>query len=134
MKVDMNYKFKEIDGSVAKERVTDVDKEGNPKRDIQGFPLLKTGKPRTLRSICIRVLSNPPSSGIDKMTGREKEVRAEDNIKYAVLAERIHKSNSLVDLSAEEIVVLKDFINKSYNKSPLLIKQAYDILDPTTKN
>lgn len=134
MKVDMNHKIRELDGSVAKERIPDLGDDGNPKRDAQGFPLLKVGKPLTLRSICVRVLTSPPSSGVDKMTGREKEVRAEENLKYAVLAERIHKSNGLIDLSAEDIVLLKDFTNKSFNRSPLIVKQVYDTLDPTTKN
>lgn len=134
MKIDMNHKIRELDGSVAKERVPDLDNEGNPKRDAQGFPLLIVGNPLTLRSICVRVLTNPPSPGVDKMTGREKEVSSDDNIKYAGLAERINKTKDLIDLPAEEIALLKKFVNLNFNRSPLIVKQVFDTLDPTTKN
>jgi hypothetical protein len=132
MKVDMNYKFKEIDGKVVMERVVDEYKDGNPKRDGQGFPLMKLGKAFTLRAACLSVLTNPPVD-IDQRSQRPKEVGYEEKLKMADLAQRIYKCNGLVDLNADEIVLLKDLINKRY-LAPLTIKQAYDILDPTTKN
>ena len=132
MKVDMNYKFKEIDGKVVMERVVDEHEDGNPKRDAQGFPLMKLGKPFTLRAACLSVLTSPPTD-TDKRTNQPKEIAVEEKLKMADLAQRIYKSNSLIDLTADEIVLLKDYINKRY-RSPLTVKQAYDILDPTTKN
>lgn len=132
MKVDMNYKFKEIDGKVVRERVVDEYDDGNPKRDSQGFPLTKVGEPFTLRKACLSVLTSPPIE-TDKRTNQPKEIGYEEKLKMADLAQRIYKSNSLIDLTADEIVLLKDGINKRY-RSPLTVKQAYDILDPTTKN
>lgn len=133
MKVDMNYKFKEVDGkTIVKERVVDEYDDGNPKRDSQGFPLMKLGKPFTLRMACLSVLTSPPIDTDDR-TGKSKEIAVEEKLKMADLAQRIHKSNGLIDLKSEEITMLKGFINKRY-RSPLTVKQAYDILDPTTKN
>ena len=130
MKVDMNYKFKEIDGKVTREQVMDEDELGNPKRDGQGFPLLKFGKPFTLRAACLNVLQRPPQV-IDPKTQRPKDVSAEDKLKWADLAMRIYKSNGLFELTPEEQVLLKDFINKRYT-APLTVKQAFETLDPTT--
>lgn len=130
IKVDMNYKFKEIDGKVSREQVVDEDEQGNPKRDGQGFPILKLGKPFTLSVACLNVLTNPPQD-INPQTNRPKEVSAEDKLKWADLAMRIYKSNGLFELAPEEQVLLKDFINKRY-RNPLTVKQAFEILDPTT--
>lgn len=128
MKVDFNYKFKEIDGKPSRELVIDEDEKGNPKRDTTGSPLLKLGPIFTLRSACLNVLQNPPVE-VDPRTGREVEVSAEEKLGWADLAMRVYKGG-LVDLSAEEVVLLKKFLNKRY-RNPLVIRQAYDALDPT---
>ena len=70
---------------------------------------------------------------MDKRTQRPKEVGFEEKLEMADLAQRIYKCNGLIDLNADEIVLLKNLINKRY-LAPLTIKQAYDILDPTKKN
>lgn len=132
MKVNMNYKFKEIDGEVSVQRVMDEDKEGNPKRDGEGFPIMKKGEPFTLRAACLSVLTMPPAD-VDPRTQRPKEIAVEEKLKMADLAQRIYKCNGVIDLQAEEITMLKDFINKRY-RAPLTVKQAHDILDPSTKN
>ena len=130
MKIDVNYKFKNIEGVVQREMIIDEDDDGNPKRDREGIPILKLGKPFTLRSACTNVLVNPPVD-VDPKTGREKEVKAEDKLKWADLAMRIYKSNSLIELAPEEIVLLKRFINKRY-KNTLTVQQAHAVLDPTS--
>ena len=130
MKIDINYKFKTIEGKVSKEMVVDEDKEGNPKKDDRGRPLFKRGPSFTLRSACLNVLINPPVD-IDPRTQGEKETSAEDKLKWADLAQRIYKANGPMDLSADEIVLLKEFINKRY-RNPLTVSQAYAILDPTS--
>lgn len=130
MKVDMNYKFKEIDGKVTREQVIDEDEKGNPKRDGQGFPMLKLGKPFTLRAACLNVLTNPPQE-IDPRAQRAKDIPAEDKLQWADLAMRLYKSNGLFELAPEEQILLKDFINKRY-RNPLTVKQAFEVLDPTT--
>lgn len=129
MKVDVNYKFKDLEGKVVKEQVLDEDEKGNPKRDKEGFPLLKFGTPLTLRKICIEVLVNPPVD-IDPQTRRPKEIESEKKLKMWNLAQAIHASDGLIDLKSEEIVMLKSLINKRY-ASPLTVAQAFAILEPT---
>ncbi len=130
MKIDVNYKFKNIEGKDQKEMIIDENENGNPKRDSDGQPLLKLGKPFTLRSACINVLTSPPID-IDPKTGRPKETTAEDKLKWADLAQRIYKSNGLIELAPEEVILLKGFINKRY-RNPLTVQQAHAVLDPTT--
>lgn len=131
MKIDMNYKFKDLDGKVEKQRVLDEDEKGNPKRDREGFPMLKMGPPLTLRKICTEVLVNP-SVDIDPATKRPKEVPADVKLNAWNLAQKIHASDGLTDLEAEEITMLKKAINRRYS-SPATVAQAFDILDPTAE-
>lgn len=131
MKIDVNYKFKDLEGKVVKEQILDEDEKGNPKRDKEGFPLVKLGSPLTLRKICIEVLVNPPVD-IDSQTRRPKEVDSEKKLKMWSLAQDIHASNGLVDLQSDEIEMLKKLINKRYS-SPLTVAQAFATLDPTDK-
>lgn len=131
MKVDVNYKFKDLEGKVVKEQILDEDEKGNPKRDKEGFPILKFGSPFTLRKACIEVLVNPPID-IDPQTRRPKEIESEKKLKMWSLAQIIHASNGLVDLQSDEIEMLKKLINKRYS-SPLTVAQAFAILDPTAE-
>ena len=130
MKVDLNHKFKTLDDKVVKEQVIDQDESGNPIRDKDGFPLLKIGSPFTLRKACERALLDTPA---DPKTGRPEQLSADDKLKRWGIAQRIHASNSTIELSAEEIVLLKELINKKY-PSPLTVAQAYEALDPTGKD
>ena len=109
----------------------DEDERGNPKRDREGFPMLKMGPPLTLRKVCTEVLVNP-SVDIDPATKRPKEVAADVKLNAWNLAQRIHASDGLVELDAEEIAMLKKGINKRY-PSPATVAQAFDILDPTAE-
>lgn len=131
IKVDMNYKFKDLEGKDIKEQVLDEDEKGNPRRDKEGFPLLKFGSPLTLRKICIEVLINPPVD-IDPQTRRPKEIDSDEKLKMWNLAQEIHASNGLVDLESDEIKMLKKLINKRYT-SPLTVSQAFATLDPTAE-
>jgi len=131
MKIDMNYKFRDLDGKVEKERILDEDEKGNPKRDREGFPMLKLGAPLTLRKICTEVLVNPPMD-IDPATKRPKEVAADIKLDAWNLAQRIHASDGLVDLTSDEVTMLKKAINRRY-PSPATVAQAFAILDPTAE-
>lgn len=132
IKVDMNYKFKDLEGKDIKEQVLDEDEKGNPKRDKEGFPMLKFGAPFTLRKACIEVLVNPPVD-IDPQTRRPKEVESEKKLKMWNLAQEIHASNGIIDLESDEIKMLMKLINKRYT-SPLTVAQAFATLDPTAEN
>lgn len=106
MKIDVNYQFVNLDGKVIKEPTTDKKKEGPP---------------FTLRKVCTTILLNP---------GEEK-IKAEDKIERYHLAQKIHQSNGLVDMQAEEVALLKRLIGENY--PPLTVGQAYEILDPHKK-
>lgn len=131
MKIDFNYKFKDLEGKDIKERVVDEDEKGNPKRDKEGFPLLKLGDALTLRKVCIEVLVNPPVD-IDPTTRRSREIESDKKIEMWNLAQEIHASNGLIDLKSDKIVMLKKLINKRYT-SPLTVAQAFATLDPTAE-
>ncbi len=130
MKIDVNYKFLNIRGKVQRETEVEKDKNDLPIRDKHGNLVPKLGPPFTLRSACLNVLVNPPVDS-DSRTGKPTEQSAEHNIMLAELAREIYKSNGLIDLSADDIKLLKGYINKRYNQNPLIITQAYEILDPT---
>lgn len=131
MKIDINYKFKDLEGKIVKEQILDEDEKGNPRRDKEGFPLLKLGAPLTLRKICIEVLVNPPLE-IDPQTRRAKETEADEKLKMWNLAQAIHASDGLIDLKSNEIEMLKKLINKRYT-SPLTVAQAFSTLDPVAE-
>lgn len=130
MKIDVNYKFLNIRGKVQRESEFEKDKDDLPIKDKFGNLIPKLGSPFTLRSACLNVLVNPPQE-INERTGRPTEQSAEHNIMLVELAREIYKSNGLIDLSADDVKLLKDYINKRYNQNPLIITQAYEILDPT---
>lgn len=115
MKIDINYQFKNLDGKPIPQNI------GDPK---------KKKPPFTLRSACINVLTVPPQE-TDERTGRIKESSAEHNIMLTELAREIYSSNGIIELSADDVKLLKDYINKRYNQSPSIVTQAYEILDPT---
>lgn len=106
MKIDVNYQFKTLDGKGIK----------GPSEDKK-----KQGLPFTLRKVCVAVLLNPT----------EDNLKADDKIERYYLAQKIHKSDGLVDLRSEEITLLKELIAVPY--PPLTVAQAYEILDPHKK-
>jgi len=129
VKIDMNYKFKNLLNKVIREKLMDEDEEtGNPRRDEWGNILFKMGGPFTLRKICVDVLiASPPE--LDDRTGRPRVLSSDKKIKRYELLRRIHDTDGLVELSAEEITLLKSLINRKH-ENPLYVGQAFDILDP----
>lgn len=135
MEININYKFKKLDGKDVKDLVIDEDKKGNPKRDKEGVPLLKLGKAITLRKVCMDVLVNPPVQ-IDPMTKRTREIEAEKKIEMWNLAQRIYASDGLFDLGSSEQEMLKELINRRYpsgTSSTLIVAQAFAVLDPPSE-
>lgn len=119
MIIDLNYDFKYLDGTkmVGPEK-TEPDGEGG-EETIPGEPL-------TLKMICEKVLTvqQPLRPG-------EKDIEVEEKLQRADVAMRIFKEKGKVDLTAEEIVLLKKLIGK--NGGPLIVRQAFDVLDPKDK-
>lgn len=118
MNIDFNYKFETLAGEVIPEKPDEeiTDKDG--KKTTKKHP------PWTLRNISENVLLMPD---IDK-DGEQKEMTGDEKCKRYDLAMRIHKATGLVDLQAEEIVLLKKLIARGY--STLIVGQAFGILDP----
>lgn len=127
MKVDLNMKFKEIDGKEYKELVVVEDDDGVRKVDPAGNFFMKPGATMTLKKACINVLTNPPLSRDDR--GNPKELGGETKLKYAELAHRLYKASGLYQLSSKEVVLLTRLIDKTY-RSPLVYEQAFEALDP----
>lgn len=130
MKIDVNYKFLNIEGKVQRETEFEKDKNDIPIKDKNGNLIQILGVPFTLRSACLNVLTNPPQK-LDERTGRARENTAEHSLMLGELAREIYKSNGLIDLSVDDVKLLKGYINKRYNQNPLIIIQAWEILDPT---
>lgn len=130
MKIDMNYKFKNLKGKTQRETAFEKDKKGLPVKDKWGNLVQVLGPPFTLKSACLTVLTAPPEE-VDERTGRPIENKAEYNIMLSELARDIYKSNGLVELSTDDVTLLKDYINKRYNLSPLIVAQAIEVLDLT---
>ena len=127
MKIDLNMKFKDIDGKSIPEMVIDEDEEGRRKVDPAGNFFMKQGRALTLKIACLNVLTSPPIETDDR--GNPRELKAETKLKYAEFAQRIYKANGLFEMSAHELVMLTRLIDKTY-RSPLIYKQACETLDP----
>jgi len=108
MEINLNYAFKNLDGT----EITGPPKEGE-----------KKGEVFFLKTACENALLGMYQDE-QKLSGSEKAKR------YA-LAMEIHKSNGKVDLSVDDLKLLKDLIAK--NGGPLIVGQAYEILDPPKK-
>lgn len=130
MKIDLNYKFKTLEGKDIPEQGTDltVDKLLSIEtwEEFKEFQngLTKGGKPFTLRKACVNVLL---MTELDR-TGRPVELKGEEKVERFELATSIHKSAGLVDLQSEEISLLKGLIARAHG--PLAVGQAWKILDP----
>lgn len=118
MKIDMNYKFENLDGSSIPEGPDETE-------IVDGVAVVKKKSPPfTLKTACINVLIRTQR---DPQT-RAKEIDAEEKIKRYELAKKIYKSLGLVDLQSEEITLLKKLVGQAY--PPLTVGQAFEVLDP----
>lgn len=133
MKINVNYRFVNIEGKEQREPEIERDKNDLPIRDKFGNLIPKLGPRFTLRSACLVVLTNPPQE-TNERTGKTPESSVEHNFYLAELAREIYKSNGLIDLSVDDVKLLKDYINKRYNQNPLVVIQAHEVLDPTGVN
>jgi len=128
MKINFNYEFTELDGTVIPEQPDEFEE----KKD--GRKIKKTYPPFTLKKACVNILSGAaldeiicPHCGItirtpEQLSGEEKCERFE-------LARKIHSSNGLLDLGVDDIKLLKVLIAKALPTN-LIVGQAWEILDP----
>jgi len=129
MKIDINYKFKTLEGENVKDQASLL-KVGEllAIETWEGFreyqDKLQEGKPFTLRKACVNVLLMTELDGM----GRAKELKGEEKVERYELAQEIHKSGPLIDLQSEDISLLKKLIARAYG--PLTVGQAWEVLDP----
>lgn len=120
MKIDFNYKFKALDGTIIPERPPEME-------EVDGKQVEKKSPPFTLRTACVNVLIMRQADGATK----EKELSGEEKLKRYQFATKIYKSTGLLDLQAEEISLLKKLIGRVY--PPITAGQAWMVLDPHTE-
>lgn len=104
--------------------ITDYDNESIPlKKDSEG----NTEEVMTLGSMAITALN--------AMSEKDKNMAADEKINRASLSLQIHdamkKGDGNVDVSHEDVVLIKKLMNDVYNPLPLM--RAYDIMDPKPK-
>lgn len=119
IKIDFNYQFVELDGTIIPERPPEMVKDDDGKMVEKKFP------PFTLRMACINVLvmreQQQPGKPVKELTGEEK-------LKRYQFAQRIYNSKGLLDISPEEQVLLKQLTGRIY--PAITVGQAWQILDP----
>lgn len=77
-------------------------------------------KPRTLQFTIIEAVLTP----------KEKDTPQQKMDKYRIF-QKIEKANKEIELTAEEITMIKQLIGES--KPPLIVGQAWDMLEGITK-
>jgi hypothetical protein len=87
-------------------------------RDLKGSPIKEDDKVVTLETIAVGALMMALPN--DTTPGPEKVQRFK-------LAQRIDGSDTAIDVTAEEITMLKDLIGKLY--TPLVVGRAYELLE-----
>ena len=108
MELDLNQVLKSLNGS----DITSPPEEGGEER-----------KPFLMRTVCINALLEPRPE--------DKNLTGEKKVKRYHLAMEIYKTKGKIDLSIDDIKLLKDLIGKM--PSPLIVGQAFNILDPPKK-
>lgn len=88
-----------------------------PLLDLKGNVVLNGKEPVSLKDICSDALGNYVDQG---MSGTQKLVN------FAI-GLRIAQSESEVELSAEELAIIKDVVGKSY--SPLVVGRLNELIE-----
>ncbi len=143
MEVNVNYVFKTLEGKPVKlspsyseaalkgiAQILGIDLRillfENPKREAAAKAIqviLDNEENFTLKKACTDALNGKQSD--------EKDLSGDDKFSRGALAVDIYKSNGKIDLSSENITLLKKLISKS--GSNMIIFQAFGVLDPKKK-
>lgn len=117
MKIDLNYKIQKLDGSDFISSEPDgIDEKGQPK--------FKNSPPLTLR----KAITDALAANYQDEQNLDPKIKA----RRGWLAMRIWAhSEAIIDLSVEDVKTCMDLIGKRYN--PLAVAQAWEILDPASK-
>lgn len=131
MKIDLNYKFLDMDGEVVKEKIPLLDENENQIFNNFGAPQFKIKGDFTLRKIIQETLFNPPLSR-EPRTGQFVQIPEKKKEEcYILLNKILNHKQGLIELESEEQSLLKELIAKKYN-SPWTVGQAKKAIDPTT--
>lgn len=90
-----------------------------PITNLDGQPL-EEGKGGTLGGACLNVLTNQ-LVGDERMPGEQKA-------KFFELAVAIHGAKEPLDLSVEDVALLKERVGRAY--PPIIVGRAWAMLDP----
>ena len=90
-------------------------------RAVVGALNTRGNKPLTLKDICVNVLDNPPQKELEGADGAERRRRGN-------LADKIYNAAEPMNVSAEDIALLKTLIGKIYY--PLYVQRAMEAIDP----
>jgi len=126
MKIDFNYEFKKLDGEVIPERPAEVDPKDKNK-------ITKKYPAFTLKRLCVSVLLNAGTDEIicprcKHQIKKPFDLAGDKKAKRFMLATKIHNGDGLVDISDDDVKLLKDLVAKDY--PVLTVGQAWQILDP----
>jgi hypothetical protein len=93
-----------------------------PMKTLAGAPILDPDKQSvTLQTVSIEALMAFPIDDADKtMSGKQKAA-------LHSLAERFYQASEAVEMTAEEVTLLKERIGKAYG--PLIVGQAWRMLE-----
>lgn len=110
MKFNLNVVLKNLDGSPVTEAVVD--------RMEEGKQVVRKVVEVTMAGIATNALLSVP---------QEQDMPTQVKYNRYKLAQRIAGAEGEVELSAEEVSMLKDLIGKAY--APLVVGQAFDLLE-----
>lgn len=88
-------------------------------KTLDGSPFQDGGKDVLLKTVCVNALFAPDQNG-GKLSG-------EEHIKRYALAKRLHDSSGEVDVSSEEITLLKNCMSASFITP--VVGAAFEILE-----
>jgi hypothetical protein len=126
MKIDFGYQFRKMNGDIIPERPNETDPKDKNK-------VTKKYPPFTLKKLCVSVLLNAATEEIicprcKNVLKKPPDLAGDKKAKRFMLATKIHNGDGLVDISDDDVKLLKDLVAKDY--PVLTVGQAWQILDP----
>jgi hypothetical protein len=86
---------------------------------IDGSELVENGKPVTLAAVAVNALLD--------VIPKQEEVTSEAKVQRWRIAQRIFAAEEPVDVTVEEVVIVKKLIGIGY--APLIVGQAFDLIE-----
>jgi hypothetical protein len=88
-------------------------------RDLDGEDLIEKGQPINLKTVCVNALL--------AQFRDETDIDGIEKVKRYKLSTKIYDSNGNIDLSSEEISLIKKLVGKAF--STIIVGQAFDMLN-----